>query len=100
MDNIVGHDCDGRPLRSGDKAYLVNLEDEYAILNDTEVTVVGYSGFPIFTIEITTPPNFPDDRSPYTKEKHLRKKHDDHKPADESFDEMMSNLKSGVGVNV
>lgn len=90
MDNVLGHDIDGRPLRVGDDVVLVDPR---------KASWAPYKG-KLFTVRGIDPDNgwmvtvneLPD---PYaTNPARVRKLHNDHRPADESFEDMMNNLKS------
>lgn len=90
----IGFDIDGRPLRVGDQVVLVGLVRDVSH-NGLTGEVVEYLPF---RGRIGTTCRDPDSgRRISVKPENLRKLHKDHRPADESFTEMMDKLK-GVRV--
>jgi len=99
MNNIIGHDINGRPLRVGDKVVMVNAVNPRSIIKNGEVLTVMRDAGMIESsatgriFEAFNPVEIPDFYAEYAAVRKL----DDHRPATESFDEIMSKFK-GVGV--
>lgn len=95
MNDIIGHDIDGRPLRVGDEVVVVG--------DDQDVKSCEVGKF----CEVSGPSHYPwvDPRKPEVglsdgedvRCSMIRKLHNDHRPATESFTEIISKFK-GVGV--
>lgn len=92
MTNILGYDIEGRPLRAGDEVVLLWVNDPETVVN-RPVTVTGaehccgyqlvqYDGFYLVVGQ------------------QLRKLRGDHKPASESFQDIMRKYGSKQGVSV
>ncbi len=99
MKPVIGHDINGRPLRVGDEVVMVNAVNPRSIVkNGAVLTVMRDAGTIESSVtgrifEAFNPAEIPDFYAEYAAVRKL----DDHRPANESFTEIMSKLK-GVWV--
>ena len=100
MTNIIGHDIDGRPLRVGDEVVIVearlkeNLGQRARVISNLG-KVEGFAGDERVEIDRVLTGTF-GSKLNHARPESLRKLHNDHRPADESFTEMMDKLKGEV----
>lgn len=88
MNQPIGHDINGRPLRVGDEVVIVACARLHWMIG-TISQVIGVSlisGNAVLSEENEAGMNY--EASP----RFLRKLHDDHRPANESFGDMISAL--------
>lgn len=100
--SILGHDIDGRPLRVGDEVVVVATAVKSNYGKRTKVTgylgeVYGWEGEDRVEIDVTLSGLLPNTFCNHHPAGKLRKLHNDHRPANDSFTEIMSKFK-GVGV--
>lgn len=91
MNDCVGRDIDGRPLRVGDEVVVLYADGDWSGIVGQVAKVTGTADFGYLDIEITLQCGQVGD----TLAKDLRKLHNDHRPADESFGEVMAGLSQG-----
>ncbi|BES72197.1 hypothetical protein RE428_32150 [Marinobacter nanhaiticus D15-8W] len=96
MTNILGYDIDGRPLRAGDQCVLAGLE-ECPEFNGLYVIVVGPADCGWFPDDLKVK-HFAETLKDHVAPNRLRKLNDDHKPASESFQDIMRKYGSKQGV--
>lgn len=101
MTNIIGHDIDGRPLRVGDEVVVVEARISGNIGQKVKVLraigrVNGFAGEERVVIDKALPASN-GNKINHARPESLRKLHNDHRPADESFTEMMDKLTSRHG---
>lgn len=96
MTDILGTDINGRPLRVGDEVVLVEVTNPFSQYRSGQVlTIGGYRGL-VQMISGAFEAFWPKEDGAYSCAfDSVRKLHDDHRPADESFGEMMGKLKMG-----
>lgn len=96
MGDILAYDIDGKPLKKGDQVIIVGSR---APFNGKTTKVIGPSSLPAYDVDIDlvipgTGLEFSADGD------QLRKIDSDHKPAEQSFSELMSNLTGSLEVSV
>jgi len=93
MTDILGHDIDGRPLRAGDKVVILNSGATGRKHDGAVCSVIGRCPIhPSIAVEISIPYYGSRYKWWSSSPKNLRKLNTDHRPATESFSEMMNNL--------
>lgn len=92
MTNILAYDIDGRPLRAGDRAVFVGLQVDTEF-NGVGIKVLGPDPTGEHELQISVPGSIA--LLQLTNGDRLRRIDSDHKPATESFTELMTNLKTG-----
>lgn len=85
MSDILGHDIDGRPLRVGDEVIVVGLRND-ADMNGKFVVITGPHFWRVNCFQIAG-----YQRALYGD--NARKTAKDHRPADQSYGEIMRGLK-------
>lgn len=94
MNDCIGHDIDGRPLRVGDEVVIVSAKYRHELIG-TRCKVVGRA--PEWHPEGSLETNIEGMLSGLCGLPEMfRKLHNDHRPADESFTEIMGKLKGEV----
>ena len=96
MTNVLGHDINGRPLRVGDEVVVVKARLKENLGQTARVLcnlgkIEGFAGDERLGLDRV----FMADQGSkinHARQESLRKLHDDHRPANESFGEMMAAL--------
>lgn len=95
MSDILGHDIDGRPLRVGDQvvaAWVAKGKEKYG---SKVFIVVGTSDHPMFPGQVRLSVlRGHKEAGLYGEPSGLRKLHNDHRPADQSFAQIMNGLRN------
>jgi len=97
MTEILGYDCNGRPLRAGDRVLTLDVGTKYKEVVGLSGRVIGASDYTNFFGDTFVETDIPDPRpegSAYliANPEALRKLNDYHDPADADFTEWMRNL--------
>ena len=92
MTEIIGHDINGRPLRAGDEVVVADKELRHF---GTQCRVLGTCKIVQGEVEVSIPFDGDEYQWYSALPEQLRKLHNDHRPANESFGEMMGKLSQG-----